>query len=413
VLERLLPRAFRRPVAPSEVERFLAVAEVARGQGADVHRQLGAALHAVLLSSNFLFRVELDPASGAGEPRALDDHELATRLSYFLWSSMPDEALFTAAERKRLTDEGELRGQVARMLADGKAVALVDDFAGQWLTTRELSHHTPDPRVFGSAWSAELATSMQKEVTVTLLEFLRTDRPVAALISSPRTHVDARLARHYGLKAPAGEGFQEVDGAGQRGGVLRLGATLTVTSSPVRTSPIERGKWVLESLLCAPPPPPPPVTALPDAPMSGMTLRQRLEAHRAAPTCRPCHELIDPLGFGLENYDAIGRWRVRDGAAAVDPSGTLPDGRRFSGPQEMIALVAADPRFASCVARQVFTYALGRGPTDADGPVLEDIEARTAAAGGSLRALVAEVAASAAFRRRRPEGAVALAGGAP
>jgi hypothetical protein len=350
VLENLRPlvsRAFRRPARGAEVERLADMFAAARASGETVESSMRVAVTAMLVSPSFLFLVETDPP--AGEIRRLDDHELAARLSYFLWSSMPDEALATAADRGELRSDEQIVAQARRMLADPKSRALVDNFAGQWL----------------------------------------------------------HLAKHYGIEGVSGAEFRRVAvNREQRGGLLGQASILAVTSNPTRTSPVKRGRWVLENLLAAPPPPPPP--NVPELPSSGEaltgTLRQRMEQHRTNPSCASCHKLMDPLGFGLENFDAVGAWRTEDGPAAVDPSGELPDGRRFAGPAELRqVLVARRAEFRRCLVEKLFTYALGRGLEYYDACAVERIASQTEARGDRFAEIVAGIVTSVAFRERESD----------
>jgi hypothetical protein len=372
-------RAWRRPPAADEIARVMAVAEVERGRGGDGQAQLRQALIAVLVSPHFLFRAE--PARPG--TRALDDHQVASRLSYLIYGSMPDDPLFQAAGAGRLRTAAEVRAQAARMLGDPRARSFVDSFAAQWLGLVELEQHDVDEAMFGKAFDPALAAAMKAETLAIFADFLRTDRPAPELVAARAPASDPRLAALYG-DSP-------------RVGLLTQASILTTTSSANGTNPVTRGHWVLSQLLCSPPPPPPPkVPNLPDVAPAGKTLRARLEAHRANPTCASCHRLMDPIGLGLENYDAIGRWRATDAGEAIDASGELPDGTRFSGPAELIAALAKDPRLPGCVAEKLFTYALGRAP---DGAQLARVQT---AAGGSagIQALILALVESEAFRLR-------------
>jgi hypothetical protein len=367
VLRAFADRAYRRPATHEELTRLLRFVEAAQKNGDGAEEGLKLALQAVLISPHFLFKVELDRGPGA---RPVSDFELATRLSYFLWSSLPDEELFRLAASGTLRAGDTLSTQVRRMLRDPKSRALAEEFAGQWLQTRGLKAVTPDPARFPD-FDEDLRRAMFRETEVFFDHVVRADRGVLELLDADYTFVNERLARHYGISGVRGDEFRRVSLAGTgRGGVLTQAAVLTVTSNPTRTSPVKRGKWVLENLLGAPPPPPPPgADDLKPAGHDGRpaTLRQRLELHRTKAECATCHARMDPLGFGLENFDAVGAWRERDEGQSIDASGTLPDGRSFRGPSGLRAVLKerADD-FRRCLAEKLMTYALGRGLTAAD-----------------------------------------------
>jgi hypothetical protein len=401
VLRPVVSRAYRRPATETELDRLLAVYDTARDQGESIQRSMQVALAAVLVSPSFLYRVEQDPP--AGQVRDLDDFELATRLSYFLWSSMPDRELLGAALRKELHTPEQLVAHATRMLRDDKARALVDNFAGQWLQLRSLETFAPDRGRF-PGFDDDLRRSMRRETEEFFARIVREDRSIIEFLDADWSVVDERLARHYGMEGVSGSEFRQVAvDRGTRGGLLGQASILAVTSNPTRTSPVKRGKWILENLFAAPPPPPPPnVPELTDAgaQLTG-TLRQRMEQHRADPGCAGCHRLMDPLGFGLENYDAIGHWRTEDGGAAVDAGGETPDGSRFNGPAELrgILLLRRD-EFRRCLAEKLLTYALGRGLEWYDACAVERIASATAAGGDRFSVLVAEIVKSPAFRQR-------------
>lgn len=401
ILLPVVSRAYRRPAAEAELERIVAVYDGARDRGESIERAMQVALSAVLVSPSFLFRVEKDPPPGA--VRDLDDYELASRLSYFLWSSMPDRELLAAAHRGEVHTPEQLVAQARRMLADDKARALVDNFAGQWLQLRSLDTFSPD-RVRFPGFDDDLRRSMRRETEEFFWRIVREDRSVVEFLDADWSILDERLARHYGIEGIAGGEFRTVAvDRGTRGGLLGQASILAVTSNPTRTSPVKRGKWILENLFAAPPPAPPPnVPELKDAgaQLTG-TLRQRMEQHRADPSCASCHKLMDPLGFGLENYDAIGHWRTEDAGAAIDAGGETPDGSRFTGPAELRGiLLARQDEFRRCLAEKLLTYALGRGLEWYDACAVERIAAGTAAGGDRFSALVAEIVTSPAFRQR-------------
>lgn len=412
-------RAWRRPVTDAEVARLMAVASAAGTRGQDALGQLRFALVAVLSAPHFYFKVETDADPASATPHALGSFELASRLSYLIYRSMPDDALFAAAEGDRLATADEVRAQAVRMLADPRGSELVGGFVGQWLDFNSLAQHEVDPAKVGITFSRELAMSMQAETRAFFAEFLTQNLPVTELLTAPFTFVDARLAQHYGLPAPAGGGMKRVELTdGKRRGLLTHASVLTATSNPDRTSPVARGSWVLTHLLCAPPPPPPPdVPPLPESEDVPTTTRAQIEAHRVNPGCASCHAIMDPIGLGLENYDAVGRWRDTEAGMKIDPSGVLPDGASFSGAQELTALLTKDPGLPACVGANLFTYAVSRRPEagTADGQHVERI-VRAAAGGGSvvrLRDLLLAVVTSDPFRLRRGEPASTGPGARP
>jgi hypothetical protein len=407
IIERFASRAFRRPAQKEEVERYLRLVDLAASHGEGFERRIQIAVQAILVSPHFLFRVELDPwRLSAGESRSLNDYEVASRLSYFLWSSMPDDALFQAAKEGSLRGDAALEAQVSRMLKDPKARALVENFAGQWLQLRNLRTSTPDPALFPS-FDLALRSSMRQESELFFEAVLKEDRSILDFLDSDYTFVNARLARHYGISGVHG-GFQKVAlKDGRRGGVLTQASVLTVTSNPTRTSPVKRGKWVLEQLLGTPPPPPlPDVPKLPDDKegTTGTTLRQKMESHRRNPSCASCHARMDPIGFGLENYDATGAWRTLDGKFPIDVSGTLPSGQSFRGPDGLKGiLVGKRDDFARCLTRKMFTYGLGRGLEAHDTMYVDRIVAALAKDGYKFSRLIVEIVKSEPFRKRAGE----------
>jgi hypothetical protein len=401
-------RAFRRQATPAELDGLVRLYDDSLDRGESSEQGVRIVLSALLVSPSFLFRIEADPPPGA--VRDLDDLELASRLSYFLWSSMPDDALFRAAVAGQLHTDEQLVAAAQRMLRDGKARALVDNFAGQWLQLRSLDTLAPDRKRF-PGFDEPLRRAMRRETEEFFRAIVAEDRSILEFLDADSTFVNARLAKHYGLAdVPLPENDPEafvrvsVDRA-TRGGLLGQAAILAVTSNPTRTSPVKRGKWILENLFAAPPPPPPPnVPELPEStarkPLAG-TLRQRMEQHRADPGCAACHRLMDPLGFGLENYDPVGGWRTSDGESEVDASGELPDGRTFRGPGELKALLKErEHDFRRCLAEKLLTYALGRGLEWYDACAVERIATRCRDEGDRFSVLVAEIVKSPAFRQR-------------
>jgi hypothetical protein len=397
-------RAFRRPVTPDELNRLVRFMDLARKNGDSLETGVQLALQAVLVSPHFLFRIELDPEPN--NPKAIhpiSEFELATRLSYFLWSTMPDEELFRQAERKTLRKN--LDAEVQRMLKDRKARALVKNFAGQWLQTRNLANASPNPKQFPT-FTRKLRADMVRETEMFFEAVMREDRSILDFLDSDFTFLNERLARHYGIAEVKGNDFRRVKlAAGPRGGVLTQASVLTVTSNPTRTSPVQRGKWILENFLNDPPPPPPPeageLSEDKREVLSG-SLRQRMEKHRAKPMCASCHQRMDPLGFGLENFDAIGGWRTRDGAFPIDSSGTLPTGKSFKGPRELKAiLLGMKDKFARCLAEKLLTYALGRGLEYYDRCAVERIARDLAQKQYRFTSLVLGVVHSDPFQLRR------------
>ena len=397
-------RAWRRPVDATELDPLLGLLTVAREEGDGFEVGIRLALQAVLLSPHFLFRIELDPDPASGDKHPLGDHELASRLSYFLWSSMPDEELFAAADAGLLQDPEELERQVRRMIADGKAQALTHNFASQWLYTRNLAAVTPNTALY-PAWSDELRADFRAETEAFFQSLLEDGSDVRELLTADHSFLNERLAAFYGVPGVPGPELRRVElPDGPRAGLFGQGAWLTVTSHPSRTSPVKRGKWVLANLLCQEPPPPPAnVPALEEGDNATGSVRQRMEQHRSDPVCAGCHSAMDPIGFGLENFDPIGEWRTDDGGYPIDATGTLLDGTSFDGPRELAAALHDDPALPDCVASRIFVYALGRGEIDADECDLEAIASDFADSGYRLDELLVRVATSDAFRMRRGE----------
>jgi Protein of unknown function (DUF1592)/Protein of unknown function (DUF1588)/Protein of unknown function (DUF1587)/Protein of unknown function (DUF1585)/Protein of unknown function (DUF1595)/Ca-dependent carbohydrate-binding module xylan-binding len=405
VLDAFVQRAWRRPVTTAELDGLVALAESARADGDSWEDSLRHGLKGVLISSNFVFRVETDPDPTDPTAHPLGDYELASRLSYFLWSSMPDDELFAAAKAGTLHEPEQIEAQVMRMLDDERAQALVANFAGQWLYSRAVEPGIVKDATFFPNYDAELLTSMRTEMEMFFSSFVTEDRSLRELLTANDSFVDARLAALYGLPAPEGEGFGPVslEGAHRRG-VLTMAGLMTVLSHPDQTSPVKRGKWVLDQLLCTPPPPPPAgVQNNPPSVDPNVSVREQLEMHRQDPKCAACHDLLDPLGLSLEHYDAIGGYRTVDGGKPVDASGNLPDGTQFGDALELAGLLAMDDDFTKCTVRHSFTYALGRGVTDSDQPYLDEILVAADADGFTLRDLALAIATSEPFRMRRGE----------
>ncbi len=405
ILRRLADRAFRRPATDDEVARLAALAVAVEGTGEPFEGGIRVALTAVLSSPHFLFRVELHAApDDPSNVQLLDDWALASRLSYFLWSSMPDAELRAAADAGRL--RADLDDQVDRMLADARADALVTDFAGQWLQLRTLDDVEPDPQAF-PYFSDALRNSMRRESEALVREVLRENQSVLELLRADHTYVDGRLARLYGIDGVSGDEFVRVDYPdARRAGVLGHASVLTLTSYPTRTSPVKRGKWLLEQVSGSPTPPPPPgADDLPEAGEQGVpaSLRERLAQHRADEACAVCHDRLDPLGFALENFDGIGRWREMDGDVAIDPNGSLPDGRALDGPASLREALLEGDAFPEHLTATMLTYALGRGPLPSDVDVVERIVEDARPGGYRLHDLVRGVVASVPFRMVRGE----------
>jgi hypothetical protein len=407
ILEGFATRAWRRPLLKADVDGLMKFVTLARAQADTDEVGLRLALRAVLLYPAFLYRVELDADPMSEVTHPLSDYEMASRLSYFLWSSMPDQALFDAAAAGKLHEDADLDKQVDRLLADPKSQAMIDNFAGQWLYTRELDQHQADPVLYPTYGADHLlADSMKAEADLFFEELLKSDTlGIDSLLKSDFTYLDDRLAAHYGLPVPGSTTPVRVTLKGsQRGGVLSQGSLLTVTSNPDRTSPVKRGKWILTNLLCSQPPDPPKdIPPLPKTVPTGLTARDLLNAHVSNPVCASCHNVMDPLGFGLENYDAIGAWRTLDNGQPIDASGSLPDKTTFKDGAQMASIIAKDPRFPKCVAKKMSTYALGRGVTTIDAPWLDKLTTDFTAKGSRLHELVKLIVKSEPFRTRRGE----------
>ena len=410
ILGTIAKRAFRRPVNENDVDALMAFYDTGRARGNfDAGIEFG--LRAILVDPEFLFRVEHDPAEAApGEPYAISDLELASRLSFFLWSSIPDDELLEAAARGVLRDDGVLADQVERMLADPKAAALTDNFAGQWLFLRNMRTVKPDPLAFPE-FDGNLREAFTRETELWFESQIRDDRSVLEVLTSDYTYLNERLAQHYSIPGVRGNHFRRValPADGPRRGVLGHGSVLTATSYANRTSPVKRGVWVLENLLGAPPPPPPAdVPGLEDSdsvvnpadPESRpRSVRERMERHRTDPVCASCHVRMDPLGFALESFDAIGGYRE---LSVEETSGTLPDGTELTGPESVReVLLASEEEFVATVAEKLMTYALGRGVEYYDYPWIRRIVHQAEPSGYAWSSLIAGIVESPPFQMRK------------
>ncbi|MBC7818713.1 MAG: DUF1592 domain-containing protein [Planctomycetaceae bacterium] len=435
-------RAYRRPVGDADLERLLpfyrdarrersarvsdpadppdrrspekrgdlrsdavARSETRHSASEDFDAGIEAALSAILVSREFLFRVEQDPAGIA--PRTtyrISDFELASRLSFFLWSSIPDDELLDLAERGELRQPEVLAKQTRRMLADPRSQSLVTNFAGQWLYLRNLESITPDGRLFPD-FDDNLRQAMRRETELLFEEVLRDDRSVLDLLKPDHAWLNERLAKHYGIPHVSGTRFRRVPlkPGSERGGLLRHGSILTVTSYATRTSPVIRGKWILENLLGTPPPPPlPDVPSLDDNTVSAsLSVRERLKQHRANAACASCHNVMDPVGFSLENFDAVGRWRTLEEGQPVDASGGLPDGGQFVGVSGLEEGLLKRPElFVGTLTEKLLTFALGRGIEPSDGPAVREIVRAARATDYRFSALIGGIVRSTPFQMR-------------
>ncbi len=406
IVGNLASQAYRRPATTQETAALVHFVDLAKSQGQTVEQGIQLALQAILVSPSFLFKIEHD--TGAAHP--VTDYELASRLSYFLWSSMPDAELFSLASQGKLKDPATLDAQVRRMLDDPKSSALASNFAGQWLEIRNLDVVKPDPQKFPE-WNADLRDDMKTETRLFFENILRNNLPISDFLNARYTFLNEGLAKFYGLDGVKGNEFRKVDLTDpRRGGVLSQASVLTVSSYPTRTSVVLRGKYVLDNILASPVPPPPPDIPILDEAATGKvaSLRQQMEKHRSDPSCAVCHGKMDPLGFGLENYDGIGKWRTQDGTFPVDSSGVLPNGTTFTTPAEMrAALTTALPQFSNALTQKMLTYALGRGLEPYDRRVLADLNKQLAESDFKFQTLIYGIVHSMPFRETRGETAAA------
>jgi hypothetical protein len=431
ILNRFASKAYRRPATQNEVERLLKFVDLAEKNKESWEAGVQFALQAVLCSPKFLFRVELDARPDSKDAHPIDEYQLASRLSYFLWSTMPDDELFDLAAKKKL--HKSIKPQVERMLKDPKSYALVENFASQWLQLRLLQNHAPDSKLFPE-FDAGLRNAMAKETEMFFHAVIQEDRSILDLIDSNFTYMNERLARHYGIADTNGNrldqkavtkpgtvfvrkvGRKRGGGGGgggeflrvtfaddERGGILTHASILTITSNPTRTSPVKRGKWVLEQILGTPPPPPPPnVPELEEKGQLTGTLRQRMEQHRKNPSCAGCHARMDPMGFAFENFNAVGKFRSKDGDSPIDPSGTLPGGQSFKGPKELKQILMEKKNlFSSTLTEKMLTYGIGRGLEYYDKSAVDGIVTALAKNDFRFSTLIVEITTSDPFRMRR------------
>jgi hypothetical protein len=407
ILTTIARRAYRGPVSAPEIDTLMTFFEQGR-QGGDFETGIQQALARILVAPRFIFRTETQPDGlTAGRTYPISDVELASRLSFFVWSSVPDDELLELGIGGRLREPGVLQQQVRRMLADPKADALVENFAGQWLYLRELANVQTEAATFDD----NLREAFRRETEMLFGAIVREDRSVVELLDADYTFVDERLARHYGIPNVRGSYFRKISlpPDSPRRGLLGHGSMLTVTSVATRTSPVSRGKWILENLFGAPPPEPPPgvETNLEQTPAEQpTTLRQRLELHRANPTCASCHSIMDPLGFALENFDLVGAWRDRDGDSPIDAAGRLADGTEVNGPVALRgALLRRSDAFVHTVVEKLLVYALGRPIEHFDMPLVRTVAREAADDGNRFSSLILGITGSDAFQQRAVPGA--------
>jgi hypothetical protein len=408
ILSDLTRQAFRRDVTISEVRPFLATYSASRPKHS-FDASIAAALRDVLLAPDFLFRLEFDPAGAApGTTRNISDWELASRLSFFLRSSIPDNELLNVARSGKLRDSQVLAREVRRMLADRRATTMADTFAAQWLGLRSLGELKPDAKAYPD-FDASLLADFEEETRLFVRSVIRENRSILDFIGANYTYLNERLARNYGISDIIGPGFRRVSVAGkpERGGLLGQGSILMLTSHTTKTSPVLRGKWILDNLLNSPPPPPPPgIPPLDESPADGrkLTTRQQVERHRTNPTCASCHSRMDPLGFALESFDVMGRWRTRDEGGEIDASGNLPTGQTFVGPQGLKQFLLSHPdEFVHATVERLLTYALGRELDVRDQPEIRRIMRETEAGGYRFGDLVTAIVKSVPFQMRQTQ----------
>jgi hypothetical protein len=409
ILQTLTRRAYRRPSTPADVDRLMPFFAAGRAEGG-FDMGVERALERVLVSPQFLFRIEGQPNNVAvGTAYRITDLELASRLSFFLWSSIPDDELLDAAIAGRLRNPATLEQQVKRMLADPRSESMVTNFAAQWLYIRDIDSKNPDQLLFPD-FDETLRVAFRRETELFIDSILRDNRSVVDLLTANYTFLNERLAKHYGIPNIQGSHFRRVTFPpdSPRGGLLGQGSILAVTSYATRTSPVLRGKWVLENLLAAPPPPPPPdVPALKtegEEPGKALTMREAMVQHRANPACAGCHARMDPIGFSMENFDALGKWRDRDAGTTIDASGVLPEGTRFEGvPGLRKLLVEQSTEYVATITEKLLMYAVGRNLQYYDVPAVREIVRGAARENHTLPALVLGIVKSAPFQMREAQ----------
>ena len=405
IFSSLVTHAYRRPAMDADIAPLMKRYDAARTDGFE--HGIEAGLEAILVSPHFLFINDLDqkpPQAGSANIAPVSDRELASRLSFFLWSSVPDQELVKLAEQGRLRNKAVLERQVTRMLADPRSKALTDNFAGQWLYLRSLDYHFPNQEMFKD-FDIRLRAAMRTETEMYFASVVHDNRPITDFIKSDYTFLNQRLAEHYGIPGVNGTAFRRVklDPAWHRGGLLSQASILMATSADNRTSIVRRGKWILENLLAAPPPAPPPnVPALAEVPAGkALSVREQMEQHRANPVCASCHLRMDPLGFALETYDAVGAWRSQEAGKPVDASATLPDGTTFSGPTGLEDyLLKHKTQFVEAFTQRLMTYALARGIESYDMPTVRDIRRKTAGDGYRFKSIVTAIVESVPFQMK-------------
>jgi hypothetical protein len=410
IVSALMTHAYRRPIKDSDLETPLSFYQRRRNSGGSFEAGVESALQLILASPEFLFRFEPDPGGVAPNTAyRLDDLALASRLSFFLWSSIPDDQLVNLASQHKLRDPAVLEQQVKRMLADPRAEALVDNFAEQWLFLRNLKTASPNLEAFPD-FDDNLRQAMRQETKLFFQSIVREDRGALDLLNADYTFVNERLARHYGIPGIYGSQFRRVQITDpNRRGLLGQASVLTVTSYPNRTSPVQRGKWILTNLLGIPPQPPPGNFALKEQEQNQrpLSMRERMEAHRTDAICAGCHKVMDPIGLALENYDAIGRWRTTEDGAPIDPSGTLFNGAKVNGPAALRQMLAGRPEvFSGVMTEKMLTYALGRGLEYYDMPAVRQVLRDAAPGNFKFSSLVLGIVRSTPFEMK-------LSGAAP
>jgi len=412
ILTALARQAYRRKVTDRDLEPLLSFYQASRNRGNSFDQGIESGIRMILSDPQFIYRFEPEPTTLAnGAIYQISDTELASRLSYFLWSSLPDETLLALADQNKLHEQATLEQQVRRMLADSKADALVDNFASQWLYLRNIKNTFPDPQEFPN-FDDNLRQDLRTETKMFLSSIFREDHNVLDLLNADYTYMNERVARHYGVEGIYGPRFRRVKVSDERRGILGQASILSVTSYTTRTSPVLRGKWILSNLLDTPPPPPPPdVPALTEnkAGVTPKSVRERLELHRANPACAVCHKIMDPLGFALENFDATGRWRSMDAGNKIESSGVLLDGTPVDGPVSLRkALMARPTVFATTFTDKLMTYALGRGLDYNDMPAVRQIVRNASTNEYKFSSIVLGIVNSVPFQKKQKGGAAVL-----